>query len=207
MYAPLANGGERAGVRLVDGDTLARMRRVSSATHEDATLLIPTRFALGFMKSTDNRRRAFGDRDSAILGASAFGHCGLGGSIGFADPEAGLAFGYTMNHAGLGVLLNDRGQSLVDAVYRCLGYGSNASGCWLRQQARVRRARACRATRRAKVRSASGSRRAHETPRYAPIHAARRGRSCARAPARRSGAARCRCRRAPRPRATSPAAA
>jgi CubicO group peptidase (beta-lactamase class C family) len=132
MYAPLASGGERGGVRLVDGDTLARMGQVSSATHEDATLLVPTRFALGFMKSIDNRRRAFGDRDSAILGAPAFGHCGLGGSIGFADPEAGLAFGYTMNHAGLGVLLNERGQSLVDAVYRCLGYRSNESGCWLR---------------------------------------------------------------------------
>jgi len=132
MYAPLANDGEHRGVRLVDHDALARMAEVSSATHEDATLLLPVRFALGFMKSIDNRRRARGDRDSAILGASAFGHCGLGGSIGFADPEAGLAFGYTMNHAGLGVLLNERGQSLVDSVYRCLGHRSNASGCWRR---------------------------------------------------------------------------
>ena len=37
-----------------------------------------------------------------------------------------------MNSAGLGVLLNARGQSLVDAVYRCLGYRSNESGCWAR---------------------------------------------------------------------------
>jgi CubicO group peptidase (beta-lactamase class C family) len=132
MYAPLANDGEWRGVRLVDRDTLARMAQVSAATHEDATLLVPTRFALGFMKSMDNRRRARGDRDSAIIGAAAFGHCGLGGSLGFADPEAGLAFGYTMNSAGLGVLLNARGQSLVDAAYRCLGYRSNASGCWTR---------------------------------------------------------------------------
>ncbi len=130
MYAPLANDGETAGVRLVDRKTLARMAQVSSASHEDATLLVPTRFALGFMKSMDNRRRPRGDRDSAILGAAAFGHCGLGGSLGFADPEAGLAFGYTMNNAGLGVLLNPRGQSLVDAAYRCLGYHSNESGCW-----------------------------------------------------------------------------
>ena len=132
MYAPLANGGEQGGVRLVDRDTLARMAEVSSATHEDATLLLPLRFALGFMKSIDNRRRPRGDRDSAILGAPAFGHGGAGGSLGFADPEAGLAFGYTMNRMGHGVLLNERGQSLVDAVYRCLGYRSNASGCWTR---------------------------------------------------------------------------
>lgn len=132
MYAPLANGGELGKVKLVDRDTLARMGQVSSATHEDLTLLLPMRFALGFMKSIDNRRRARGDRDSSILSAAAFGHGGAGGSLGFADPEAGLSFGYTMNRMGLGVLLNERGQSLVDAVYRCLGYGSNQSGCWTR---------------------------------------------------------------------------
>ena len=122
MYAPLANGGELGSVKLVDRTTFERMRRVSSATHEDATLLLPMRFALGFVKSIDNRRRARGDRDSAIVSAAAFGHGGAGGSLGFADPEEGLSFGYTMNRMGLGVLLNERGQSLVDAVYRCLGY-------------------------------------------------------------------------------------
>jgi hypothetical protein len=37
-----------------------------------------------------------------------------------ADPDAGVAFGYVMNQMGPGVLLNRRGQSLVDAVYACL---------------------------------------------------------------------------------------
>lgn len=126
LYAPLASGG---GV-LVDATTLARMGEVSSATKEDATLLIGTRFALGFMKSIDNRRRPFGDPDSAILGSDAFGHVGAGGSIGFADPSAGFSFGYSMNQMGRGILLNNRGQSLVDAVYRCLGYTSNDAGVW-----------------------------------------------------------------------------
>ena len=36
-----------------------------------------------------------------------------------ADPEASLSFGYTMNRMGAGILLNTRGQSLVDAVYAC----------------------------------------------------------------------------------------
>ena len=40
--------------------TLARMGEVSMATHDDATLRIPTRFALGFMKSMDNRKRSLG---------------------------------------------------------------------------------------------------------------------------------------------------
>jgi CubicO group peptidase (beta-lactamase class C family) len=82
----------------------------------DKTLCIPTRFGEGFMLSIDNRDLS-GEGQSAILGDGAFGHVGMGGSIGFADPEAGFSFGYTMNKMGSGILLNERGQSLVDAVY------------------------------------------------------------------------------------------
>jgi len=85
----------------------------------DATLHIPTRFSEGLMLSTDNRDLP-GEGNSAIFGAGAFGHVGMGGSIGFADPEAGFAFGYTMNKMGGGILLNTRGQALVDAAYSCL---------------------------------------------------------------------------------------
>jgi CubicO group peptidase (beta-lactamase class C family) len=66
------------------------------------------------------------------LSSAAFGHVGAGGSIGFADPEAKMAFGYVMNRQGEGILLNERGQSLVDAAYRCLGYRTNAPGVWVR---------------------------------------------------------------------------
>ena len=134
MYGPLANGGGT----LVDSRTLARMAEVSMATHDDATLRIPTRFALGFMKSMDNRKRSLAaklwgeDCDSVILGSAAFGHVGAGGSLGFADPVAGLSFGYTMNRMGPGLLMNGRGQSLVDAAYLSLGYKSKDGGIWTR---------------------------------------------------------------------------
>ncbi|MDZ4869082.1 MAG: serine hydrolase domain-containing protein [Alphaproteobacteria bacterium] len=130
MYAALANGGTLNGVRFVGADTLARMGRVSMATHEDGTLMIPTRFALGYMKSMDNRYLPGTDAASCLVSDAAFGHVGAGGSFGFADPEAKLSFGYTMNQMGLGLLLNDRGQSLVDETYKALGYRSNASGVW-----------------------------------------------------------------------------
>ena len=84
----------------------------------DTTLCIPTRFGEGFMLSIDNRDVP-GDGQSAIFGDGAFGHVGMGGSIGFADPEAGFSFGYTMNKMGGGILLNPRGQLLVDAAYQC----------------------------------------------------------------------------------------
>ena len=34
-----------------------------------------------------------------------------------ADPVAGVSIGYAMNRMGSGVLLNERGQALIDAVY------------------------------------------------------------------------------------------
>lgn len=130
MYAPLSCGGKLKGVELVNPDALARMAHVSSATGRDTVLLMPTRFALGFMKSMDNRRAPLGILDSALISEDAFGHVGAGGSFGFADPKAEMSFGYTMNRMGAGILLTDRGQSLVDATYRSLGYQSNASGAW-----------------------------------------------------------------------------
>jgi CubicO group peptidase (beta-lactamase class C family) len=123
MYAPLAAGGGA----LVSADTLHRMGRVSAATHSDAVLYQPMRFAMGFMMSTDNRASG---GDSLILGETAFGHVGMGGSIGFVDPALGLSFGYTMNRMGAGILLNPRGQSLIDAAYRAAGLTSDASGAW-----------------------------------------------------------------------------
>jgi CubicO group peptidase (beta-lactamase class C family) len=131
LYAPLANGGTCNGVTLVDEGTLSRMQAVAAASAIDAVLLVGLRFSLGFMKSSDNRKGPPGERDSVILSESAFGHAGMGGSLGFADPAARMSFGYAMNKQGRGVLLNERGQALVDAAYRALGYRSNEFGRWL----------------------------------------------------------------------------
>ncbi|WP_353226464.1 serine hydrolase domain-containing protein [Novosphingobium sp.] len=123
LYAPLARGG--AGV--LRADTVARLGRVCAATLDDAVLMQSMRFGLGFMASIDNRASG---GDSLLIGESAFGHVGMGGSVGFADPAAGIGFGYTMNRMGPGILLNARGQGLVDAVYQALGWSSPDSGAW-----------------------------------------------------------------------------
>jgi CubicO group peptidase (beta-lactamase class C family) len=117
MYAPLARGG----VGLVDSSQVREMSKVDSQG-EDLVLLLPTRFSPGFMKSVDNRANDGARRDSVRMGPnpSAFGHVGAGGSIGFADPDSGVAFGYVMNQLGHGVMLNERGQGLIDAVYEAL---------------------------------------------------------------------------------------
>ncbi|MEX3011273.1 serine hydrolase domain-containing protein [Hoeflea sp. TYP-13] len=114
MYRPLAGSGSVLSQERIDD-----MSRVSTETDRDETLLIPTRFGQGFMLSMDNSSLPPGS--SVIIGRHAFGHVGMGGSIGFADRDRGLAFGYTMNKLGGGILLNERGQALVDAAYGCMG--------------------------------------------------------------------------------------
>lgn len=128
LYRPFAQGGD--GV--VDSDTLALMGEVATAAESDATLLMSTRFSLGFMKSIDNRANTLADPYSAIISSTAFGHVGAGGSIGFADPGCEMSFGYVMNRQGESMLLNERGQGLIDATYRSLGYRTNSPGCWVR---------------------------------------------------------------------------
>jgi CubicO group peptidase (beta-lactamase class C family) len=126
LYAALAAGGRG----FVDPASFARMSRVNSAGW-DAMGCIPSRFTLGYTKSMDNRRQAPGNQDTGILSEDAFGHSGFGGSIGFADPRTLLSFGYTMTKQGPGTLLSPRGQSLIDATYRSLGY-VEAGGNWVR---------------------------------------------------------------------------
>jgi CubicO group peptidase (beta-lactamase class C family) len=124
MYRPLALGGGD----LVDTEELAAMAAVAAATAVDATLLVPTRWAAGFAKSVDNNTLPAADRDGVILSETAFGHPGMGGSLGFADPDAQLSFGYSMNRQGLALGLDARGQALVDATYAALGYNRPARG-------------------------------------------------------------------------------
>jgi len=68
-------------------------------------------FGLGFQPSTPHR--PFGPTPSS------FGHFGTGGSVGFADPAEGVAFGYVMNHV-IPRWQSTRNRALIGAVYDCL---------------------------------------------------------------------------------------
>ncbi len=129
MYAVMANNGGVGGTQFFSREYVQRMGWVQSASHRDRVLLIRSRFGLGFWNSMDNRNLP-GESMSFLVGRDAFGHPGFGGSFGFADPQAQLSMGYVMNRMGGGIALNTRGQSLVDAAYRALGYASNQYGFW-----------------------------------------------------------------------------
>lgn len=131
MYAPLSRDGEIDGVRLLQPSLLHAMREVRSASDCDQILRVPTTFTLGFSKTWGDRRLGAGQH--VILGRDAFGTPGMGGSIGFADSDARMSFGYVMNRHGSGVGLNERGQALIDAAYRVLGFVTSTPGFWVRR--------------------------------------------------------------------------
>ncbi|SEW15723.1 serine hydrolase domain-containing protein [Natrinema salifodinae] len=92
FYACLANGGELDGTRLLSTETVDRMTTLEAETEADGTLGREARFALGFWK---------GGTTVAPYGSlspeRAFGHAGLGSSVGWADPEENIGFSYVTN--------------------------------------------------------------------------------------------------------------
>ena len=78
----------------------------------DACLVFETTFGLGYMTASPF---------SPYGSARSFGHAGAGGSVGFADPENGIGFGYVMNRMLANLSGDPRSQGLVRAVYEAIG--------------------------------------------------------------------------------------
>lgn len=97
--------GVTGRVRLFGPDTVRRARAEESAG-ADRVLVVNTRFGLGYMLH---------GTASPLLSPGSFGHPGRGG-LGFADPEAGVAFGYVTNGFRKTVTADPRAQALVRAV-------------------------------------------------------------------------------------------
>mgnify|MGYP000007510278 CR=1 FL=1 len=102
IFAALLDG------RLLDAATLGEATAPASEG-EDVVLGRPSRFGLGFQLTQPERPLGPNPR--------AFGHFGAGGAVGFADPDAGVAFGYVMNRGGPR-WRNPRNQALIAAVER-----------------------------------------------------------------------------------------
>lgn len=111
FYSALACGGSLDGYGLLRPETIEHVR-TEQVRGPDAVLLLETRFGLGFMLPVPDNNLGPNER--------AFGHPGMGGSLGFADPEAGVGFGYTLNKSGYHILVDDRPAALINAFYECL---------------------------------------------------------------------------------------
>ena len=108
LYAALV--GEVDGVRLLAPETVARAA-TPEASGPDRVLMIDTAYGLGFMLPPTVAPGA---------GPSAFGHAGAGGSLAFADRDAGMTFAYVMNDLRFLADEDRRTGALVDAVYGAL---------------------------------------------------------------------------------------
>jgi CubicO group peptidase (beta-lactamase class C family) len=107
LYAALI--GEVDGVRILDAASLTAAI-AEQAAGLDQVLLVPTRYASGYMLPTD---------EAPLGGPTSFGHPGRGGSLGFGDPGSGIAFGYVVSHIRQD-MDDNRAGLLVQAVRACL---------------------------------------------------------------------------------------
>ena len=112
IYGALARGGEVDGVRILEPETIDNAIR-EQAFGPDAVLGgLPMRFGLGFMLRQDFMPLSPNPR--------AFGHPGAGGSIGMADPDAKVGFGYTLNKMQQGLVGGAGGFAMLKAFFEAL---------------------------------------------------------------------------------------
>ncbi|HTL86544.1 MAG TPA: serine hydrolase domain-containing protein [Acidimicrobiia bacterium] len=104
MYASCI--GEVDGFRLLTDDQLKQATTQLTKGPNKILLDLDIQFGLGFML-----RSPF----IPLGGPRSFGHFGAGGSVGWADPDSELAFGYVMNKMDMGLAGDIRTSNLINA--------------------------------------------------------------------------------------------
>jgi CubicO group peptidase (beta-lactamase class C family) len=109
IYGALGVGGDLDGVHLMRRDTIEQM---ITEQHNQVEALQdrPYHQALGVLLNTP---------EAVYMGPNrrSFGHHGIGGSIGFCDPDAGIGFSYCCNKMHSVGTNGPRAARLIDAFY------------------------------------------------------------------------------------------
>jgi CubicO group peptidase (beta-lactamase class C family) len=111
-YSIFAMGGRELALRPQTLDLLAAPAIPPTRGFHDECLKGEVQFSLGFMKPS--RVFPFGNRTS-------YGSPGSGGSLGFADPTAGVGYAYVTSQMGTSLSGDPRDVALRDALYSALG--------------------------------------------------------------------------------------
>lgn len=109
LYA--ATVGEVDGIRLLTPEQLAKATTQLTEGPNKVLMDMDIQFGLGFMLHAGM---------IPLGGPKSFGHFGAGGSVGWADPEAELGFGYVMNRMDLGLAGDLRSFNLINACYEAI---------------------------------------------------------------------------------------
>lgn len=104
MYAACI--GDVDGIRIINDAQLRRATTQATTGPNTVLLGLDVQFGMGFMVRSEL---------IPICGPRSFGHFGAGGSMGWADPDSGLAFGYVMNRMDMGLAGDVRSANLVNA--------------------------------------------------------------------------------------------
>jgi CubicO group peptidase (beta-lactamase class C family) len=111
-YSVFATGGSELGLRRETLDLLAAPATPPARGFYDECLKGDgVQFSLGFMKPSTVW--PFGS-------ASSFGSPGSGGSLGFADPTAGVGYAYVTSQMGTRLTGDPRDVALRDALYSAI---------------------------------------------------------------------------------------
>jgi CubicO group peptidase (beta-lactamase class C family) len=111
-YGVFATGGRELRLRSQTLDLLAAPAIPPTRGFHDECLKADVQFSLGFMKPS--RVWPFGNKTS-------YGSPGAGGSLGFADPTAGIGYAYVTSQMGTSLTGDPRDLALRDALYSALG--------------------------------------------------------------------------------------
>jgi CubicO group peptidase (beta-lactamase class C family) len=111
IYGALGAGGSLDGVTLMRKESIEAMI-TEQHNQTDAMQERPYHQALGVLLNTP---------EAVYMGPNmrSFGHHGIGGSIGFCDPDAGVGFSYACNKMHAVGTNGPRAARLIDAFYGC----------------------------------------------------------------------------------------
>ena len=112
IYGAFAAGGQSNGLRLMRAASIENMIREQ---HHQIEIVQERHYhqGLGILLNSP---------DAVYMGPNprAFGHHGIGGSIGFGDPDAHIGFSYVVNRFHAVGTNGPRAKRLIDALYACL---------------------------------------------------------------------------------------
>lgn len=121
VYGMLAQDGEFEGKRILSQEIVRQIKGLPErpGVVDELGMKTTTRIGLGFF---------FNHAPLAEFGPNenSFGHCGMGGTTSFADPDHDIGFAYVCNHLHMPnskdrSMYGDRAKRLIAALYECLG--------------------------------------------------------------------------------------
>jgi CubicO group peptidase (beta-lactamase class C family) len=117
LYGILSNGCTRDGISIMNQDTLKLAISPHSSGPDSVLFGAGIKFGLGYELA---QGIATVGNISPTLNDKMFGHAGVGGAVGFGDPEEGLGYGFICNQQHDAKDLYRTSNQLTEALYSAI---------------------------------------------------------------------------------------